>query len=241
VVGVEPSAPDCLTDGGPLHPHAPYLDQQTRYQVYGTTIALYVGADVGDADSLYSEAGPRTGKETRQHAVAPTWVAALIRGASGSGKSDLALRCLAQPLNALFPSSARAFGARLVADDRTDLTTASGPSASAVSVPVASAPASISGLLEVRGLGVVAVPQVSLARLILVVDLAPADLVPRYPDHATVSIGPDGHVSILPRVVVAPFEIASPLKLLLALVRTALNGTPVGSDATKHHYLPEGQ
>jgi serine kinase of HPr protein (carbohydrate metabolism regulator) len=42
--------------------------------------------------------------------------AALIRGASGAGKSDLALRCLAVAPTALIPGPAR-----LVADDRVEL------------------------------------------------------------------------------------------------------------------------
>lgn len=59
----------------------------------------------------------------------------LIAGPSGSGKSDLALRLIQG-------------GARLVADDRPELIL----SGEAV---VASAPAAIRGLLEVRGLGIV--------------------------------------------------------------------------------------
>jgi HPr kinase/phosphorylase len=220
VVGVNPNPPDRDERS---------LEEPGKFQVHGTTIALHFGAAINDPV-----------------AVATFWVAALIRGPSGSGKSDLALRCLAQPLDRLFPLSAQQHGARLVADDRTDLTVMTTTKPVAVNVPsnravTASAPGAIAGLLEVRGLGIVAVPQVPQARLILVVDLATPDQVPRYPDHATVAIGPEGSVTVLPRMLIAPFEVASPLKLLLALLRTARSGSPVGADATKHHYLPEGQ
>ena len=62
----------------------------------------------------------------------------LILGESGAGKSDLALRLMDD-------------GARLVADDRTELTVEGGRLC-------ARAPKSIAGLIEVRGLGIVAQP-----------------------------------------------------------------------------------
>jgi hypothetical protein len=74
----------------------------------------------------------------------------LLLGRSGSGKSDLALRLIHD-------------GWRLVADDRTVLSVAKGGIA-------ASAPATIHGLLEVRGVGIVVLPARS-ARLKLVVEL----------------------------------------------------------------------
>jgi HPr kinase/phosphorylase len=179
--------------------------------------------------------------------VADRWHAALIRGVSGAGKSDLALRCLAQPLNPLFPEQVRRDGARLVSDDRTDIAVAAGTAGPLVT---ASSPATIAGLLEVRGLGLIAVPHVPSGRLILVIDLAAPSDVPRYPEPETASFGMTGAqgtptdgsaVAILPRISLAPFEMASPLKLLLALARTALTGSPVGADAAKPHCLPEGQ
>jgi hypothetical protein len=62
----------------------------------------------------------------------------LILGDSGAGKSDLALRLIDD-------------GAKLVADDRSELYVARG-------MLHARAPKSIAGLLEVRGLGIVALP-----------------------------------------------------------------------------------
>lgn len=62
----------------------------------------------------------------------------LLLGPSGSGKSDLALRLIDE-------------GAKLVADDRTILFIKNG-------ALHAKAPASIRSLLEIRGLGIVALP-----------------------------------------------------------------------------------
>ena len=68
----------------------------------------------------------------------------LFVGPSGSGKSATALHCIA---------AARRSGqfAALVSDDRTSITLAGGH-------PVASAPSTIRGLIEVRGAAVVSVP-----------------------------------------------------------------------------------
>jgi hypothetical protein len=74
----------------------------------------------------------------------------LLFGESGAGKSDIALRLIHE-------------GWRLVADDRTQLT------ADGLWLK-ASAPASIKGLLEVRGLGIIALPAAP-ARLKLAVQL----------------------------------------------------------------------
>jgi hypothetical protein len=75
----------------------------------------------------------------------------LILGDSGAGKSDLALRLIDG-------------GARLVADDRTELYVARGRLC-------ARAPQSISGLIEVRGLGIVALPFAKSVPLVLAVTL----------------------------------------------------------------------
>ena len=74
----------------------------------------------------------------------------LLLGDSGSGKSDLALRLIHE-------------GWRLVADDRTVLSVAKNGIAAA-------APTTIKGLLEVRGLGIIAMAA-GPARLKLVVQL----------------------------------------------------------------------
>jgi HPr kinase/phosphorylase len=198
----------------PKQPDAP-AGGGHRVQVHGTTVAIRPSDGPGP------------------------WVSALIRGRSGSGKSDLALRCLSLPQTPLTP-----FQVRLVADDRTDITIAAEPDGT-----FASGPATIRGLLEVRGLGILAVPYLVSARLVLVVDLV--DLPPRYPDATTALItlaqitnscpNEKSAPSVrFPHLKLAPFEASAPLKLLLALARTAQNGTPVGADAAKPHHLPEG-
>ena len=75
----------------------------------------------------------------------------LILGASGSGKSGLALRMMA-------------LGADLVADDRVQL------SGQATEL-WARAPVAIQGMIEARGIGVISVPFVSQTVLSLAVDL----------------------------------------------------------------------
>ena len=77
--------------------------------------------------------------------------AVLITGCSGSGTSSLAL-------------SLMAYGATLVADDRTIVDRA-GPAL------VASAPATIHGLIEARGVGLLCAETVASAHVMLVVDL----------------------------------------------------------------------
>jgi serine kinase of HPr protein (carbohydrate metabolism regulator) len=75
----------------------------------------------------------------------------LIMGGSGAGKSDLALRLIGS-------------GALLVADDQTEVT--------AVGRALrACAPAPIEGLIEARGLGIVAVPLKRATQLALAVAL----------------------------------------------------------------------
>jgi serine kinase of HPr protein (carbohydrate metabolism regulator) len=131
--------------------------------------------------------------------------AALIRGAPASGKSDLALRCLALAPTALIPSPTL-----LVADDRVQITR-SGERLKA------EAPATIRGKLEVRGLGIMTVPCTAGAELVLVADLVAPDRIERFPD-------PEPEVEImgvrLKLLNLAPFEAAAPIKLLLALAQT---------------------
>lgn len=128
--------------------------------------------------------------------------AALLRGESGSGKSDLALRFLALPDGDAGP-------ARLVADDQVCLT-ATGDGVTA------SAPAALAGLIEVRGLGIQPAPSVPAARLVLVCDLAATTEVTRMPpepwDNTTIA------GIALPVLKLAPFEASAPLKLRMAIV-----------------------
>jgi len=132
----------------------------------------------------------------------------LLRGPSGSGKSDLALRLIDG-------------GARLVADDQTELTrTPNGL--------VAACPASIAGKIEVRGVGILTVAMVASAPLRVVVDLVRAGRVERLPEPQFCEY----LQCSLPLLALAPFEASTPAKIRLAvasLVKTTslpIVGTP---------------
>jgi serine kinase of HPr protein (carbohydrate metabolism regulator) len=129
--------------------------------------------------------------------------AVLLRGASGAGKSDLALRLIDR-------------GGKLVADDRVDIYRRGG-------VLVARAPIPLQGLIEVRGIGIVRLPSVIDAPISLVVDLVPRDRVERLPEDSTVTILGIrlGHRAL------DPFDISTPLKIVLA----AKSGAGVTSSA----------
>jgi serine kinase of HPr protein (carbohydrate metabolism regulator) len=117
----------------------------------------------------------------------------LLRGPSGSGKSDLALRLIDR-------------GAALVADDRVILYENAGTLA-------ASAPEQAAGKLEIRGLGIVTLPHSPRAALRLVVDLVAPCRIERLPKTAeTVLLG-----VALPVLNLAPFEASAPAKVRLAL------------------------
>lgn len=128
-------------------------------------------------------------------------VCALIRGPSGSGKSDLALRFLTSANTGPAPR-------RLIADDQVRVTRAGDRLQ-------ASAPASIAGLIEVRGVGVVAMPSLESASLVLLADCVTPSDVPRLPPKPL----PREAVLGLPvaRIALAPFEASAPDKLALVL------------------------
>jgi HPr kinase/phosphorylase len=128
----------------------------------------------------------------------------LLRGPSGSGKSDLALRLIDS-------------GARRIADDQTELRDIAG-------APRLSAPAAIAGKLEIRGLGIVAVPHQVSAILRLVVDLRPPETIDRMPAPAWCRFfGYD-----VPAIALAPFEASAPAKLRAAVAALA-HGTEIGN------------
>ncbi len=89
----------------------------------------------------------------RLHASCVTYGsrAVLIRGSAGSGKSSLALELMG-------------FGAMLVSDDRTEVALVDG-------WPTARAPEALRGLIEARGVGLLAAHSAPAARIVLVVDL----------------------------------------------------------------------
>jgi HPr kinase/phosphorylase len=130
--------------------------------------------------------------------------AALLRGESGSGKSDLALRFLALPGN----EELRPY---LVADDQVWVEAASDGQV------MASVPETLAGLIEVRGLGIAEMPFLSTAPLVLVCDLVAVDQMPRLPPDPwdrTVLAGVP-----LPSLILSAFEASAPLKLRMALLQ----------------------
>lgn len=96
--------------------------------------------------------------------------AALIIGPSGSGKSDLALRCLTLPPSPLIPHTAA-----LIADDQVLLERLG-------ALLMASSPANLSGLIEVRGLGILKVSAAPAAPVALAVELTGPGVTERLPD-----------------------------------------------------------
>ncbi len=89
----------------------------------------------------------------------------LIRGASGSGKTSLALSLMEK-------------GAQLVADDYTHLEASGGR-------VMATAPSNIKGKIEVRGFGLITTAYVDHAAIALIIDIVPHADVPRMPDEAS--------------------------------------------------------
>jgi HPr kinase/phosphorylase len=135
-------------------------------------------------------------------AIAIDGRAVLLRGASGSGKSDLALRLIDA-------------GARLVSDDQCELYRRG-------EEVIVRAPATIAGLLEVRGIGLVRFDALAEAPVAAIVDLVAPESVERLPARQTATI-----LEIaLPLIAVTPFEASAPAKLRLVLAAFTKTGLP---------------
>jgi HPr kinase/phosphorylase len=130
-----------------------------------------------------------------------SWRAVVLRGAPGSGKSDLALRLIEA-------------GGRLIADDQTRLLKKG-------RALVATVPTVLAAMMEVRGVGIVKLARAetaSSAPLALLVDLVAPDRIERLPDPDSESL-----LGIaVPRLALAPFEASAVAKLRRALGRTLL-------------------
>ena len=103
-------------------------------------------------------------------AIAAGGRAALIFGASGAGKSDLALRCLSLPTSGLISAPVL-----LVSDDQV-LLERRGDGI------WAAAPATLRGKLEVRGIGILDVEAAPASEVVLAVELTALAEVTRLPD-----------------------------------------------------------
>ena len=132
--------------------------------------------------------------------------AVLLRGAPGAGKSDLALRLIDA-------------GAQLVADDQSQLCRRGD------ALIVRSAPA-ISGMMEVRGIGIVRVVPLPEAPVALLVDLVPREQVERMPERRRETLLGFS----LPVLALSPFEASAPVKLRLAVRTFTAPGLPAMLD-----------
>ena len=119
----------------------------------------------------------------------------LLTGASGAGKSDLALRLIDR-------------GAMLVSDDYTVLTPRDG-------VLVATPPATIAGRIEVRALGIVDVPYRAQAPVALAIALGAED--ERMPGPRRILLADIA----VPQVTIDPYPASAPIKVEWALARLA--------------------
>jgi len=130
--------------------------------------------------------------------IGKRWRAVLLRGPSGSGKSDLALRLMEA-------------GGRLVADDQTHV-------AKVGRALIATPPPALAGMIEARGVGILELPRGKLlarAPVGLLVDLVVPGRIERLPEPAHETL----QEVELPRLDLAPFETSSVAKLRLALAR----------------------
>ncbi len=134
--------------------------------------------------------------------VALGGVCALLRGASGSGKSDLALRFLYLPPDRLGAELA------LIADDQVILRRDGDQ-------VLASCPPPLAGKIEVRGVGIVRVKTVAAeASLKLIVDLDWTSDRSRFPDETEWENVLDVPIR---RIILDPFEPSAAVKLALAI------------------------
>lgn len=131
----------------------------------------------------------------RIHATTVAWQgqAVLLRGAPGSGKSDLALRLID-------------LGWDLVADDYTELDVHDGHLC-------AHPPEAIKGLIEARGIGIVRLGCLPRARVAALFDLVPLSEIERLPDRSTETLLGQA----VARFSLHGFDASAPAKVRLAL------------------------
>jgi len=150
-------------------------------------------------NQMIPERGPRLSAETvHGSTVAIGGRAVLITGPSGSGKSDLTLRLVDR-------------GFSLVSDDQTIVKKDGGRL-------VASAPPTIAGKLEIRGIGIIDMEQIDNVAVALIVELT-GDI-QRMPDDSRER--PILGIK-LPLITIDAMTASAPSKVVLALDRMGLN------------------
>jgi serine kinase of HPr protein (carbohydrate metabolism regulator) len=150
-------------------------------------------------NQMIPERGPRLSAETvHGSTVAIGGRAVLITGPSGSGKSDLTLRLVDR-------------GFTLVSDDQTIVKKDGGRL-------VASAPPTIAGKLEIRGIGIIDMEQIDNVPVALIVELT-GDI-QRMPDDSRER--PILGIK-LPLITIDAMTASAPSKVVLALDRMGLN------------------
>lgn len=139
----------------------------------------------------------RPGRIVHASCVAIRGRGVLLAGRSGAGKSDLALRLIDR-------------GATLVSDDYTELLEIGG-------ILRARAPASISGRIEIRGVGIVEVAPAADVAICLRADLDSA------PDRLPEPVAFRYAGVDIPSISLSALEPSAPLKLEYALVKFGLS------------------
>jgi serine kinase of HPr protein (carbohydrate metabolism regulator) len=129
----------------------------------------------------------------------------LLIGESGAGKSDLALRLMDR-------------GAKLVADDQVELTI------NKKSV-IARAPASIQGLIEIRGVGIFEIEAKKEAKVLMVVQLAKQEWIERLPYPEPY----DCEGVHIPQIRLYAFEPSSVIKIEMAVAALQDGSMKVGA------------
>ena len=131
--------------------------------------------------------------------------AVLLRGASGTGKSDLAYRFLK------LPTECSGEALHLIADDQVNLVRTG-------NVIQVSPPATIAGQLELRNIGILKMPYLAHVELGFIVDLRAQSEIARMPDWTRTEelLGLP-----IPVIALAPFEASAALKLHAAFKKNA--------------------